>query len=70
MQVGCEWAHQTFPDAKLYGTARHKQKFPNLPWESGLMEETSTQVCIDYSWLRRGCACVESHNFGTPLQAG
>lgn len=27
-------AHRQYPDAKLYGTRRHLQKFPELPWES------------------------------------
>jgi hypothetical protein len=26
-------AHQLYPDAKLYGTARHHQKLPELPWQ-------------------------------------
>jgi hypothetical protein len=26
--------HAQFPDAKLYGTARHIRKFPELPWEA------------------------------------
>jgi hypothetical protein len=44
VQASCEWAHQAFPGAKLYGTARHKTKLPDLPWESGLIEESSTQA--------------------------
>lgn len=28
-----EAAHQQFPGAKLYGTARHHRLFPDLPWE-------------------------------------
>lgn len=34
----CEWMHRTFPSAKLYGTRRHHEKFPDLPWESALCE--------------------------------
>lgn len=34
----CEWAHKAFPDAKLYGSERHLQKFPNLPWERELVD--------------------------------
>lgn len=32
-------AHQAFPRAKLYGTARHKAKLADLPWEPLLMED-------------------------------
>lgn len=34
----CEWMHRAFPDAKLYGTARHHEKWPELPWESAHCE--------------------------------
>ena len=44
MQASCEEAHKTFPDARLYGTLRHKNKWPNLPWESGLIEDPETQA--------------------------
>ena len=30
----CEWMHRAFPQAKLYGTARHLEHLPDLPWES------------------------------------
>lgn len=30
----CEWMHEAFPQAKLYGTARHLDHLPHLPWES------------------------------------
>ncbi|MBD58730.1 MAG: hypothetical protein CL808_01225 [Citromicrobium sp.] len=29
-----EWMAKAFPQAKLYGTRRHHEKFPDLPWES------------------------------------
>ena len=29
-----EWMAKTYPHAKLYGTRRHHEKFPQLPWES------------------------------------
>lgn len=32
--VHCEQMHRDFPKAKLYGTRRHHDRFPNLPWES------------------------------------
>jgi len=30
--------HQQYPDAKLYGTQRHLEKFPDLPWQPELTE--------------------------------
>lgn len=40
----CEWMHRAYPDAALYGTARHLRKLPDLPWqdqrcESGVLPE-------------------------------
>lgn len=32
--VHCRAMHEQFPSAKLYGTARHKRRFPDLPWEA------------------------------------
>jgi hypothetical protein len=32
--VHCEWMHRTFPRARLFGTARHREKLPHLPWEA------------------------------------
>jgi len=29
-----EWMHRAFPRARLYGTARHHDKFPDLPWQT------------------------------------
>ena len=31
--------HALFPKAKLYGTARHISRFPNLPWEQARTED-------------------------------
>lgn len=31
--------HQRYPDASLYGTARHRSKFPDLPWEDLVTED-------------------------------
>ncbi len=31
-------AHQQYPDARLYGTRRHLEKFPDLPWQAELSE--------------------------------
>jgi hypothetical protein len=44
MQVSCEWVHQAYPQAKLYGTARHVSKLPNLPWLDKLLEDPETQA--------------------------
>ena len=30
----CEWMANAYPQAKLYGTKRHHEKFPDLKWES------------------------------------
>ena len=30
--------HQQYPNAKLYGTKRHLEKFPDLPWQTELTE--------------------------------
>ncbi|WP_228243560.1 hypothetical protein [Porphyrobacter sp. GA68] len=37
--VHCEWMHRTFPDARLYGTRRHRDRLPHLPWDDVLCEE-------------------------------
>ncbi|WP_251566881.1 hypothetical protein [Erythrobacter sp. 3-20A1M] len=34
-----EWMHRAFPNAALYGTRRHIEKFHILPWESELCED-------------------------------
>ena len=31
--VHCRWMHQTFPEARLFGLARHREKLPDLPWD-------------------------------------
>ena len=31
--------HERFPDARLYGTARHLSRFPELPWEAQRSED-------------------------------
>jgi len=36
--VNVERMHELYPCAKLYGTARHRHRFPNLPWESECTE--------------------------------
>lgn len=34
----CEWMANAYPQAKLYGTRRHHEKFPGLNWESDTCE--------------------------------
>ncbi len=34
--IHVEQAHADYPNAKLYGTKRHLDKFPNLPWQAEL----------------------------------
>jgi hypothetical protein len=31
--------HERYPHASLYGTARHRDKFPELPWQSACTED-------------------------------
>ena len=35
----CEWANRHFPNAKLYGSARHKAKLPMLDWQDTNVED-------------------------------
>lgn len=39
--VHVERSHQQYPNAKLYGTQRHVDKFPDLPWQPELSESTA-----------------------------
>ena len=32
--------HESYPNAKLYGTQRHLDKFPDLPWQAQLTESS------------------------------
>lgn len=34
--IHVEQAHSDYPNAKLYGTQRHLDKYPNLPWQAEL----------------------------------
>jgi hypothetical protein len=33
--------HELFPQAQLYGTARHLERFPELPWEQARLEDAA-----------------------------
>lgn len=35
----CEWAHHAFPEAAMFGTARHQAKLPALPWQAERCED-------------------------------
>jgi len=37
--IHVEWMTNAFPEAKLFGSQRHKEKFPSLKWESTLVED-------------------------------
>ena len=37
----CEWMHAAFPAAKLYGTARHAEHLPKLPWQETRCEDVA-----------------------------
>lgn len=37
--VHCEWMHEAFPNAILYGTARHQEILPDLPWSDTRCEQ-------------------------------
>ncbi|MGJ8669837.1 MAG: hypothetical protein ACSHXK_10145 [Oceanococcus sp.] len=50
-------AHQQFPAAKLYGTQRHIDKFPDLPWQDELTESAE-------------CAALFADTFELSIPAG
>lgn len=41
--IHCRAIHEFAPKARLFGTRRHRQKAPDLPWMDQLIEEPSTQ---------------------------
>ena len=48
----CEWMHNAYPDARLYGTVRHKRKLPQLPWQDMLCEdaELADKFGVDFDF--------------------
>lgn len=50
-------AHQQYPAAKLYGTKRHREKFPALPWQAELSESAA-------------CAALFADDFELSVPAG
>jgi hypothetical protein len=41
--IHCEFINKLLPSARLIGTRRHHEKMPDLPWDSALIEDQSTQ---------------------------
>ncbi|ABI62029.1 hypothetical protein [Granulibacter bethesdensis] len=39
----CASIHRLFPHARLYGTRRHREIWPDLNWETGLIEDREVQ---------------------------
>mmetsp|Transcript_17760 Transcript_17760/g.36078 ORF Transcript_17760/g.36078 Transcript_17760/m.36078 type:complete len:323 (+) Transcript_17760:167-1135(+) len=42
--VHCQNLHKAFPSAKLVGTRRHKEQWPELPWAEGVLETKEKQT--------------------------
>lgn len=40
----CRAAHHLAPHARLIGTQRHRDQVPELPWETGVIEDAATQA--------------------------
>jgi len=55
--VHVQKAHQQYPKARLYGTQRHIDKFPDLPWQSELTESNE-------------CAALFADDFEFSVPAG
>lgn len=56
--------HEMYPAAKLYGTARHLEKFPHLPWQPDLLEDKAThkQFTKDFEFsVPRGVDFISSN---------
>lgn len=47
LQVSCNWIHDAYPDAKLYGSSRHHEKLPNLPWQPALLDDPAVLAEFD-----------------------
>jgi hypothetical protein len=56
--------HEQFPNAKLYGTARHVSRFPELPWQPQLTEgaELHAMFADDFEFsVPRGVDFISSN---------
>ena len=40
----CKAVHELAPSARLFGTRRHRDQAPDLPWEDDLIEDSATQA--------------------------
>ena len=40
----CRAAHRLAPSARLFGTRRHRDQAPDLPWQDGVFEDAGTQA--------------------------
>jgi hypothetical protein len=40
------WMHEHYPQARLYGTARHLERFPDLPWEPQRTEDPALHAAF------------------------
>lgn len=57
----CEWMHEAFPSATLYGTQRHHTKWPALPWATEHCESGALGSLFEDTFafsLPRGVALV------------
>jgi hypothetical protein len=45
--IHVEKAHADYPNAKLYGTQRHTDKFPNLPWQQELTNSSEFALLFE-----------------------
>ncbi|QJR05833.1 hypothetical protein HH800_26715 (plasmid) [Sphingobium yanoikuyae] len=43
----CRAAHEVAPGARLFGTQRHRDQAPELPWEKDRIEDGATQAQFD-----------------------
>jgi hypothetical protein len=43
----CTAAHELAPRAKLFGTRRHREQAPELPWEEEAIENVATQATFE-----------------------
>jgi hypothetical protein len=43
----CQAAHKLAPKARLFGTQRHREQAPELPWERTIIEARATQAAFE-----------------------
>jgi len=62
--VHVERMHELYPEARLYGTVRHRERFPDLPWEDQLSEDPALHALYsdDFAFsVPRGVDFVSSN---------